>query len=170
MKSFWIGIALLVIGIIGLFGCATQGSGLGPVKKTEKGESIATARLVNDINYFENDHLVKVAFEWDIKSPFYGVQGTYMNDVAYTAFTSGKNFPEGSEITLAFFDFNKKDNVIVPTQFMWSAVMGKSLSAVATGGWKYYSFPDGKVPEPDKGCYISCHQAQKSNDYLFLKH
>ena len=68
---------------------------------------VLLVNLLNDQD-FKSDHLVKVALERNDESGFYGLQATYMNKVAYTAFVNGVDFPENSKIILAFFDFSEK--------------------------------------------------------------
>lgn len=160
---------LAVVCIIAIAGCAMNARTM----KTGKGESVAV-NLLND-QEFKNDHLVKVALERDKNSGFYGLQTTYMNDVAYTAFVNQKDFPNDSKITLAFFDFSYDVNEVVsPGKKMWSAMMLKTAIAEITGNWLYcsidYQTLKPKFPDPVDTCYTGCHMAKKSNDYVFLEH
>lgn len=162
-------ICIVAIGCIS--GCAMHHS---QMMKTDKGENIATDKLINDANFYEH-HLIKVALERNKESGFYGLQATYMNDIAYTAFVNQKDFPDTSKITLAFFDFSYDVNeAVLPGKKMWSATMLKTPTAGITGNWLYYSIDyqtlKPKFPDPVETCYTGCHMAKKSNDYVFLEH
>ena len=158
---------LSVVCIVAIAGCAMNTRTM----KTGNGESIAV-NLLNDQD-FKSDHLVKVALERNDESGFYGLQATYMNKVAYTAFVNGVDFPENSKIILAFFDFSEKNGVVLPEKKMWSATM-KKTKAETTGNWAYssvdYQTLKPKFPDPVETCYVGCHKAKENNDYVFLEH
>lgn len=162
--SLFILIATSLYGI----GCATHSRTM----KTGAGENITVRNLIDDQD-FKNDHLVKVALDHSKESGFYGLQATYMNDVAYDAFVNGNDFCENSKIVLAFFNFSDKDGIILPGKKMWSATMEKTMES-KTGNWEYsstdYQTLKPKFPDPVNTCYVGCHKAKESNDYVFLEH
>lgn len=157
-----------VFAVLGMFaGCAMR-----QTMKTGAGENINTDKLITD-EYFKDDYLVKVALERNRNSGFYGLQATYMNDIAYGAFLGGKDFPEGSKIDLVFFSFYEKDGVVFPIEKIWSAGMEKTPTEL-TENWGYssvdYATMKSKFPDPVTSCYTGCHKAKKSNDYVFIDH
>lgn len=155
--------------IAAIAGCAMHHS---QMMKTDKGENIATDKLMSDAD-FKDHNLVKVALERNKESGFYGVQATYMNGDAYTAFMDGKDFPDGSKIALVFFNFSEAGGIILPGEKMWSATMKKTRAAT-DGNWAYssidYQTMGPKFPDPVSTCYVGCHKAQENNDYVFLEH
>lgn len=160
---------ICIVAIVCISGCAMNNT---QTMKTGKGESVAV-NLLND-QEFKNDHLVKVALERNKESGFYGLQTTYMNDIAYTAFVNQKDFPDASKIILAFFNFSDVNGKILPGEKMWSAMMLKTAIAEITGNWLYcsidYQTLKPKFPDPVDTCYTGCHMAKESNDYVFLEH
>lgn len=159
---------LVILAIMAIVGCAMNTRSM----KTGKGENIATDKLINDADFYEH-RLIKVALERDKDSGFYGLQATYMNEVAFVALVSGIDFPDSSKISLVFFDFSDVNGVVSPGKKMWSATMQKTR-AEKTGNWEYSSIDyqtfKPKFPDPIDTCYTGCHMAKKSNDYVFLEH
>lgn len=168
MKLKSLSVILAIVCIMAIVGCAMNNT---QTMKTGKGESVAV-NLLND-REFKNDHLVKVALERNKESGFYGLQTTYMNDIAYTAFVNQKDFPDVSKIILAFFNFSDVNGKILPGEKMWSATMQKTR-AEKTGNWEYssidYQTLKPKFPDPVDTCYIGCHKVKENNDYVFLEH
>lgn len=160
-------ICIVAIGCIS--GCAMHHS---QIMKTDKGENIVTDELTNDADFYEH-RLIKVALERNKESGFYGLQATYMNEVAFVALVSGIDFPDSSKISLVFFNFSDKNGIVSPGKKMWSATMQKTR-AEKTGNWEYssidYQTLKSKFPDPVDTCYIGCHKVKESNDYVFLEH
>lgn len=160
---------ICIVAIVCISGCAMNNS---QIMKTDKGESIVTDRLINDTDFYEH-RLIKVALERNEENSFYGLQATYMNEVAFVALVSGIDFPDSSKISLVFFNFSDVNGVVSPGKKMWSATM-KKTRAEKTGNWEYssidYQISRPKFPDPVDTCYVKCHMTKKSNDYVFLEH
>lgn len=162
-------LAVVCVSVGCIAGCAVNNT---RTMKTDKGGNIATDKLINDANFYEH-HLIKVALERNKESGFYGLQATYMNEVAFVALVSGIDFPDSSKISLVFFNFSDVSGKILPGEKMWSATMQKTR-AEKTGNWEYssidYQTLKPKFPDPVDTCYVGCHMAKESNDYVFLEH
>lgn len=110
----------------------------------------------------------------DKNSALYGLQQIYVNDTGFEANKSGGVYPDGSMITIGFYEPVKEGNTISQGDVIWYACMKKdSKAAPETGGWIMDGF-DGKkfhsiVDDPIGGCF-NCHQAQKSRDYVFSQY
>lgn len=110
----------------------------------------------------------------DKKSPLYGFQQIYVNETGFQANKSGESYPDGSQITVGFYEPVIDGKIISPGDVIWYASMKKDSKAVPeTGGWIMDGF-NGKtlhsvVDEPVSGCF-NCHLARKSNDYVFSKY
>ena len=110
----------------------------------------------------------------DKNSPLYGFQQIYVNDVGIMSNKSGTAYPDGSHLTIGFYEPVKEGESISQGDIIWYASMKKdSAVAQSTGGWIMDGF-DGKtlkstVDNPKAGCFI-CHMSQKQNDYVFSKY
>lgn len=110
----------------------------------------------------------------DKKSPLYGFQQIYVNNVGFEANKTGVVHPDGSIITVGFYEPVVDGEAVSQGNIIWYASMKKdSKAAPETGGWIMDGF-DGKnlnsvVNDPASGCF-NCHMAQKSNDYVFSKY
>lgn len=110
----------------------------------------------------------------DKNSPLYGLQQIYVNDTGFEANKSGGNYPDGSIITVGFYEPIVDGETISQGNIIWYASMKKdSKAAPETGGWIMDGF-DGKklysvVDDPVSGCF-NCHTSQKSNDYVFSQY
>jgi len=110
----------------------------------------------------------------DKNSPLYGFQQIYVNEAGFEANKSGKNYPDGSMITVGFYELVIDGKVVSQGDIIWYASMKKdSKAAPETGGWIMDGF-NGKtlhsvVDNPISGCF-NCHLAQKSTDYVFSKY
>ncbi|TVM00452.1 MAG: hypothetical protein CV087_13870 [Candidatus Brocadia sp. WS118] len=110
----------------------------------------------------------------DKNSPLYGLQQIYVNDTGFEANKSGGIYPDGSIITVGFYEPIVDGKTITQGNIIWYASMKKdSTAAPQTGGWIMDGF-DGKelnsvVNDPVSGCF-NCHMTQKSNDYVFSKY
>lgn len=110
----------------------------------------------------------------DKKSPLYGFQQIYVNDTGFKANKSGEIYPDGSHITVGFYEPVVDGKTISQGDVIWYASMKKdSKAAPGTGGWIMDGF-DGKklhsvVDNPVSGCF-NCHLSQKSHDYVFSKY
>ena len=110
----------------------------------------------------------------DKKSPLYGLQQIYVNAVGFEANKSGTTYPDGSIVTVGFYEPVVDGKTISQGDIIWYASMKKdSKAAHETGGWIMDGF-NGKtlnsvVENPASGCF-ACHTTQKSNDYIFSKY
>ncbi len=110
----------------------------------------------------------------DKKSPLYGFQQIYVNDTGFKANKSGEIYPDGSHITVGFYEPVVDGKTISQGDVIWYASMKKdSKAAPGTGGWIMDGF-DGKklhsvVDDPVSDCF-NCHLSQKSHDYVFSKY
>lgn len=109
----------------------------------------------------------------DKESGLYGFQQIYVNDTGLEANKTGGIYPDGSHLTIGFYEPVKDGDTITQGGIIWYASMKKDSSATETGGWIMDGF-DGKtlrskIDDPNTGCYI-CHMAQKDNDYVFSKY
>lgn len=165
-----VGVLIICMAIGSIAGCAMYHS---QMMKTGKGDNIATDKLRNDAD-FRYDSLIKIALERNKESGFYGLQATYMNEIAFVALVSGIDFPYSSKISLVFFSFSEAGGTIFPGEKMWSATMLKTPLAEKTGNWLYisadYKTLEPKFPDPIDTCYVGCHKAKENNDYVFLEH
>ncbi len=110
----------------------------------------------------------------DKNSPLFGFQQIYVNNVGVEANRANGTYPDGSHITIGFYEPVKENESISQGDIIWYASMKKdSQNGTKTGGWVMDGF-NGKslnstVDNPMVGCFI-CHSAQKSNDYVFSKY
>ncbi|MGR3178923.1 MAG: cytochrome P460 family protein [Candidatus Anammoxibacter sp.] len=109
----------------------------------------------------------------DKTSALYGFQQIYVNEIGFEANKTGGTYPDGSHITIGFYEPIKDGDTITQGDIIWYASMKKDSSATKTGGWIMDGF-DGKtlkskIDDPIAGCFI-CHMAQKDNDYVFSKY
>jgi hypothetical protein len=121
----------------------------------------------------------------DKAHPAYGVRHIYVNDKGKaTALSGGKNFPDGSAMTLVFHEIvnlqvpkpkgGKSPKVMVGKRFKMDYMVKDSNKYAKTGGWNYarYSLPGGKyaakVPYA-KACF-GCHNREvKAQDFVFSR-
>ena len=162
------GVLIICMAIGSIAGCAMHHS---QMMKTDKGDNIAVDKLKNDADFYDH-RLIKVVLERNKESGFYGLQATYMNEIAFVALVSGIDFPDNSEISLVFFNFSEARGIILPGEKMWSATMLKTPIAKITGNWLYcsidYQTLKPKFSDPISVCYTGCHKAKENNDYVFL--
>lgn len=110
----------------------------------------------------------------DKSSPLFGFQQIYVNSTGYEANRSGGVYPDGSHLTIGFYQPIQEGESISQGDIIWYASMKKySQTAAKTGGWIMDGF-DGQslnstVDNPTLGCFI-CHSSQKENDYVFSKY
>lgn len=109
----------------------------------------------------------------DKDSPLYGLQQIYVNKTGFAANKHGETYPNGSHLTIGFYEPIKDGDTIEQGDIIWYASMKKDSSATKTGGWIMDGF-DGKtlnstVDNPAVGCFV-CHMSQKNNDYVFSKY
>lgn len=104
-------------------------------------------------------------------SAFYGFQRVLVSKKALTAYKTGGQYPQGSQIVLEFSEPIQSVD-IVKGDVNWIAVMTKDSLAVKTGGWRYEAYDYGETTAIKKdldvvaGCY-NCHTAMKDKDYIF---
>lgn len=107
----------------------------------------------------------------DKTSPFHGFQRVLVSKKALTAYKTGGQYPQGSQLVLEFSEPIQSVD-IVKGSVNWIAVMTKDSSAVKTGGWRYeaynYSGASAIKKEMDVvvGCF-NCHMAAEEKDYVF---
>jgi hypothetical protein len=130
--------------------------------------------------------LISVAHEEGNLNDIRGILG---NDIAVNAFRAGKMpFPEGSiiariawsyvaseENNKVFSDFLKKDIhqsfIAGPATNGVQFMIKNSTKYVATGGWGFGHFNDGKsASRPFMNSCFACHQELKSRDLVFTKY
>ncbi len=110
----------------------------------------------------------------DKNSPLYGFQQIYVNEAGFEANKSGKTYPDGSIITVGFYEPVVDGKVVSQGDILWYASMKKDSNAAPnTGGWVMDGF-NGKslnsvVDDPVSGCF-NCHTVRKSDDYVFSKY
>ncbi|MGR3318136.1 MAG: cytochrome P460 family protein [Candidatus Anammoxibacter sp.] len=109
----------------------------------------------------------------DKTSALYGFQQIYVNNTGFEANKTGGTYPDGSHLTIGFYEPIREGNTITQGDIIWYASMKKDSSATKTAGWIMDGF-DGKtlkskIDDPIVGCFV-CHMAQKDNDYVFSKY
>ena len=110
----------------------------------------------------------------DKNSPLFGFQQIYVNGTGFEANKKGGPYPDGSLITVGFYEPVKEGESISQGNIIWYAAMKKdSTAAPGTGGWIMDGF-DGKklnsvVEDPVSGCF-NCHLAKKDSDYVFSEY
>lgn len=110
----------------------------------------------------------------DKNSPLYGFQQIYVNDTGVESNKSAGTYPDGSIVTVGFYEPVQEGDAISQGDIIWYASMKKdSTVAGETGGWIFDGF-DGKtlqstIADPVTGCF-SCHTTKKENDYIFSKY
>ena len=110
----------------------------------------------------------------DKNSPLYGFQQIYVNQAGFEANKSGKSYPDGSVITVGFYEPIVEGKAVSQGDIIWYAAMKKdSKAAPETGGWLMDGFNaktlSSVVDNPTSGCF-NCHIARKSDDYVFSKY
>lgn len=109
----------------------------------------------------------------DKKSPLYGFQQIYVNEAGFEANKSGKNYPDGSMITVGFYEPVIDGKIVSQGDIIWYASMKKDSKATETSGWIFDGFDSkslkSKISDPIIGCY-TCHVSRKDNDYIFSKY
>ena len=142
---------------------------------TLPGESVNTASgryaLPSDLRSWHHSNSKVIL---DKSSPLYGMQQIYVNSEGLGSNKAGEKYPDGSHLTIGFYEPIKDGDSISQGDIIWYASMKKdSNNAKKTGGWLMDGF-DGKtlkskVDNPLTGCFI-CHASQKENDYVFSKY
>lgn len=106
----------------------------------------------------------------DKKSPLYGFQQVFVNNIALDAYKKGSGYPEGSVLVIGFYEAIEESDEIIQGNILWYAAMKRDARALKTSGWIFDGF-DGKtyqsiIADPVTGCY-NCHIAKKDRDYVF---
>jgi len=103
---------------------------------------------------------------------FGGIHHIYANAKAIEGYRSGK-FPQGAVLVFDLFEAKEDDHAIVEGARKVLGVMEKDDKRFAsTGGWGFEGFAGGDpvrraVAEQAATACFSCHQGQKSRDYVF---
>lgn len=109
----------------------------------------------------------------DKESPLYGFQQIYVNEAGFEANKSGKNYPDGSQITVGFYEPVVDGKIVSQGDIIWYASMKKDSTATETSGWLFDGFDskslESKISDPVAGCY-TCHISRKDNDYIFSEY
>ena len=109
----------------------------------------------------------------DKKSPLYGFQQIYVNETGFQANKLGESYPDGSQITVGFYEPVIDGKVVSQGDIIWYASMKKDSKATETSGWIFDGFDSkllkSKISDPVTGCY-TCHISRKDNDYIFSKY
>ncbi len=165
----------LLFGAIAATGGATYLS-LAPARAEEAAVPVFDVKL--PVGY-RDWKLISVAHEEGSLNDLRAVLG---NDIAVKAYREGKlPFPDGAIVARLAWKYvsSEENNKVFGREQSFVAgdatnvqfMVKDSKKYVATGGWGYSQFNDGKPVEPAalSGCY-ACHVPVKERDYLFTKY
>lgn len=109
------------------------------------------------------------------QTKFDGFHHIYANEKAMTGYETG-HFPDGAIIVFDKQAVDTTNNVIKSGSRKFINVMYKDSNAFPdTGGWGFEEFAGDSRTEGrlsiarQQNCFKSCHQAQKSTDFVFTK-
>lgn len=102
---------------------------------------------------------------------FGGIHHVYANDKAKKGLETG-SYPDGSVFVFDLFEAPVENNAISEGARKVLAVMEKNSNRFAeTGGWGFEAFgggdPSKRVVTNAKEQCFTCHESQKSKDYVF---
>ena len=127
-----------------------------------------------EIENYKNFRIIATHFREDKNELRY----ILANELAYNAYATNQNFPDGSKIVKIGWDVKKMSNFGVAleaneVQRVEYMIKDSIKFNKNPGNWGYARFVknDGKYYSWDKGTKscISCHNLAKSNDFLFTK-
>lgn len=134
----------------------------------------APASVPYPANYRQWTHVKSMVIEpgHPLHGSFGGIHHLYANDAAMKGYRDGK-FPDGAVIAFDLLEAQSADHAVTEGKRKVLGVMHRDAKRfAATGGWGFEGFVGDSVTQRAVGenaataCF-ACHQARKTNDYVF---